>query len=80
MELVEALKSAQFVIDNEGQRTAVLMDIRSWEMLLNWIEDIADTKIASQALIELHVAGGRPQQAGWLAWFALDPRDGFVET
>ena len=68
MTIVEALKSAQFVVDNEGQQTAVLLDIQSWEALINWIEDITDLKIAAQALTELEVAGGRPQQAGWLAW------------
>ncbi len=68
MIIVEALKSAQFVVDNEGQQTAVLLDIQSWEALINWIEDITDLKIAAQALTELEVAGGRPQQAGWLAW------------
>ncbi len=68
MTIVETLKSAQFVVDNEGQQTAVLLDIQSWEALINWIEDITDLKIAAQALTELEVAGGRPQQAGWLAW------------
>jgi hypothetical protein len=64
----EALKSVQFVVDDEGQRTAVLLDIRAWEVLINWIETVTDTKIAIQALTELQQAGGRPEQAGWLAW------------
>lgn len=68
MTVADALQSAQFVVDKEGQRTAVILDIRSWEMLIGWIEDITDTKIASQALTELHEAGGRSRQAGWLAW------------
>jgi hypothetical protein len=64
----ETLKSIQFVVDDKGQRTAVLLDIRAWEMLIKWIETVTDTKIAVQALQELHQAGGRPEQAGWLAW------------
>lgn len=64
----EALKSMQFVVDDKGQRTAVLLDIRAWEMLIKWIETVTDTKIALQALQELQQVGGRPEQAGWLAW------------
>ena len=68
MTLTEALRSAQFVIDNEGKRNAVLLDIQAWEKLITWIEDITDIKISFRALSELQEAGGRPQQAGWLAW------------
>lgn len=64
----EALKPMQFVVDDKGQQTAVLLDIRAWEMLIKWIEIVTDTKIAVQALNELQQAGGRPEQAGWLAW------------
>jgi hypothetical protein len=64
----EALKSMQFVVDDKGQRTAVLLDIRAWEMLIKWIETVTDTKIVAQALNELQQAGGRPEQAGWLVW------------
>lgn len=62
------LKSVQFVVDDAGQRTAVLLDIQTWETLLNWIETVTDTQIAVQALAKLQQAGGRPEQASWLAW------------
>lgn len=68
MTVVEVLKSAQFVVDNKGHQTAVLLDIESWQALVDWIEDLIDVKIATEALSEIEVAGGRPQQAGWLAW------------
>lgn len=68
MTVVDVLKSAQFVVNNKGQRTAVLLNIQSWKTLINWIEDVADIKVASQALAELHTSGERPEQAGWLAW------------
>ena len=68
MTVIEALKSAQFVVDTSGRQTAVLLDIQSWEALLNWIEDITDIKIATHGLTELEMTGGRPQQAGWLDW------------
>jgi len=68
MTVIEDLKSAQFVVDNSGHQTAVLLDIQSWKALLNWFEDVVDIKIATQGLTELEMAGGRPQQAGWLEW------------
>jgi len=68
MTVTEALKSVQFVVNNEGQHTAVLLNIHAWEALISWIEDIADTEIAVQALAELPASGGHPEQAGWLAW------------
>lgn len=68
MAIAEVLKSVQFVVDDKGKRTAVLLDITTWETLINWIETLTDTKIAVQVLTELQQAGGRPEQAGWLAW------------
>lgn len=68
MTIVDALQSAQFVVNDEGQRTAVLMDIQAWDSLIDWLETVIDTKIATQSLAELKSAGGRPQQANWLAW------------
>jgi hypothetical protein len=67
----EALKSVQFVVNDKGQRTAVLLDIRTWDMLIKWIETVTDTKIAVQALDELQQAGGRPERASWLAWDSI---------
>jgi hypothetical protein len=68
MMITEALQSMQFVVDDKGQRTAVLLDIRDWEMLIQWIETVTDTEIVVHALQELHQVGGQPEQAGWLAW------------
>lgn len=68
MTVIEALKSAQYVVDKNGHRTAVLLTMKSWQSLIDWIEDIADAHLAAEALTTLQAAGGRPQEAGWLAW------------
>lgn len=68
MTVVEALKSAQFVVDHSGHRTAVLLTMQSWQSLLHWIEDVADSQDAAEVLTALQRSGGRPEQAGWLAW------------
>ncbi len=71
MTVIEALKSAQFVIDHNGQRTSVVLPMQSWRSLLDWLEDLADAQNAAEALSALQAAGGRPQEAGWLAWDAI---------
>ncbi len=37
-QILNELRSAQFVVDELGQRTGALLDIRVWERLLNWAE------------------------------------------
>lgn len=68
MTVIEALKSAQYVVDKNGHRRGVLLTMQSWQSLMSWIEDIADARLASEALTTLQAAGGRPEDAGWLAW------------
>lgn len=68
MTVKEVLQSAQFVVNNEGRRTAVLLNIKDWETLIDWIETISDTQIAIQALSDLDAVNGRPEKAGWFAW------------
>lgn len=68
MTVLESLKSVQFLVNQQGQKTAVLLDIQDWEQIINWIETNIDIKIATQAMQALENAGGRPKQAGWLAW------------
>ncbi len=64
MTVVEALKSAQFVVDNRGHRTAVSLTIHAWKRLMDWVAAVTDAKIVTQAFAELQAAGGRPQRAG----------------
>ena len=68
MTVVEALKSAQYVVDHNNHQTAVLLPMQSWQSLLDWIDNMADTHLAADALTALQAAGGRPERAGWLAW------------
>lgn len=66
--IADAIQPLQFLVDAEGQRTAVVLDVRAWELLSEWVETVTDSKIALQSLTELQTAGGRPEQAGWLLW------------
>lgn len=59
--------TVQYVTDSEGRRTGVLLDIRAWESVVDWMENSTDAQLAVKALSELH-AGGGPQGAGWVSW------------
>jgi hypothetical protein len=37
-QLLEELRAAQFLVDDQGHRTGVLLDIKVWEKLLVWAE------------------------------------------
>ena len=63
---VEALQSVQFVTV-KGKRLAVL-SAEDWEALIEWMEDLEDTRIARTAYAELKAAGGDRRRAGWLEW------------
>ncbi len=64
----EAIHPVQFLVDAKGERTAVVLDVRAWELLSEWIETVTDRKIALDSMSELEAAGGRPERAGWLSW------------
>ncbi len=44
MTVKEMLKAAQYLIDKEGNRTAVLFDYALWEEFLELLEDIEDAE------------------------------------
>ncbi|NDJ16452.1 hypothetical protein [Myxacorys almedinensis] len=37
-QILDELRSAQFVVDESGRRTGALLDIKVWEKLLSWVE------------------------------------------
>ena len=59
--------TVQYVTDDEGRCVAVLLDIRAWDSLLDWIENSTDVQVAIKTLSELHAERG-PREAGWLPW------------
>jgi hypothetical protein len=70
MKGLEALKSAQFITIKE-QRLVVL-SAEDWDMLIEWLEDLEDAKIAKQSLSELKATNGDRKKAGWLEWSEVE--------
>lgn len=71
MTVADMLKAAHFVVDEAGQRTAVIVDIDDWSRLMALIEAVVDNRTAQTALEELAAADGDPARAGWLDWRSL---------
>jgi hypothetical protein len=57
MSVTELLKSVQFVIDSDGNRTAVQLDLALWEELVMLLEDLEDAEEIEQAHSEETVKG-----------------------
>ncbi len=56
------LQKAQFVMDADGHATAAMLDIQTWEALLDWLEDIEDVQLARERLEHWK------NKRGWTRW------------
>ncbi len=65
MSALDALKSVQFLIDQSGRPSAVQIDIKAWESLLGWLEDVEDRATLRAMIARLHKG---PKDAGALRW------------
>lgn len=63
---LEVLHSVEF-LNIKGKQVTVL-DVETWQALIEWLETLEDLQIAKQALNELKAAGGNRERAGWLKW------------
>ena len=63
---LEVLQSVEF-LKIKGNQVAVL-DVETWQALIEWLETLEDLQIAKQALNELKAAGGNRDRAGWVKW------------
>ena len=63
---LEVLQAVKF-LNLKGKQVAVL-DVETWQALIEWLETLEDWQIAKKALNELKAAGGNRQRAGWLKW------------
>jgi PHD/YefM family antitoxin component YafN of YafNO toxin-antitoxin module len=62
MTVAEVLKAAQFVVDQEGKPTAVMLDMSVWNALLEALENVEDAEIVRERL-----KNWRTKQ-GWTRW------------
>ena len=61
-------KKIQYVIGSKGKPTGVLVDLKTWESIIDALEEADDVSIAREALEKLDAAGGNPEKAGFISW------------
>jgi hypothetical protein len=62
MTVTDVLKSAQFLVDQEGKPTAVVLDIAVWDAFLSALEDVEDSELARERLKDWRT------KQGWTRW------------
>ena len=74
MTVTEVLKSAHFVVDQDGKPTTVVLDIAVWDAFLSALEDVEDN-----ALIRDRLKNWRTKQ-GWTRWEDVDSEADVLPT
>ena len=57
-----------YVMNAEGEAEAVLIDIATWKMILERLEDSVDQSLLRQALNDLEALSKGSRPLGWQAW------------
>ncbi len=65
--VLEALSSARFVINPQGERVAVQLNLEDWEQILDYLELQDDRSLVRSAQIQLK-ALRQGEMNGWVAW------------
>jgi hypothetical protein len=67
MTVNEVLAGAQFVVDQQGQTTGVFLPVKTWQILLAWLEKLEDDE--DRQLLRERLPQGRFSEAsGMLRW------------
>ena len=58
----------RIVPDVEGSPAGVLVDIQTWESIIEALEMADDLPVIRKALSELRIADSDPEKAGFIPW------------
>ncbi|MUG93920.1 hypothetical protein F7734_16550 [Scytonema sp. UIC 10036] len=70
-DVFKALKSANFLVDANGQRVAVQLSMAAWEILLDWVENQEDAAIVKAAIPKLKELRSGSESREWIDWDAV---------
>ena len=62
------LTRPSYVMNADGQPEAVLIDIATWQLILERLQDMADNQILSEVLADLKILASGNRPAGWKSW------------
>jgi hypothetical protein len=63
--LIEAMRSARYLVDGKGVKTDIIFSMTIWEKLIAWLEEREDRRLLEEWLPRLRLG---PQKAGALRW------------
>ena len=63
----DILGNISYVIDGQGKKAAVQLDLKTWNALLGYLEDLEDRSLAKEKLNRLMTG---PEKSGAVAWDA----------
>jgi hypothetical protein len=62
---LDVLNSIRYVVDQDGRKSAVQVDIQAWDILLSYLEDLEDRALLRDKIQRL-VHG--PEASGATSW------------
>jgi hypothetical protein len=70
------LESVQYVIDKDGQQTAVLLDLPTWDALRHLLEDLGEDERLGELLAEVQDDETFEGDAAWATYqsYLSDPK------
>lgn len=62
---MKVLGNVRYVVDNQGKKAAVQLDVKAWNALLSYLEDLEDHALVKEKLQHLMVG---PEKSGAVDW------------
>ncbi len=63
--LIEAIRSARYLVDDNGVKTDIVFSMTVWKKLIVWLEEREDHRLLEEWLPRLQLG---PRKAGALRW------------
>jgi len=67
-QLARTIKPPSYVVEADGQATAVLVDIATWQRITAYLEDAEDNAILRAAATDLAALAQGQRPDGWKSW------------
>jgi hypothetical protein len=62
---IKLLENVRFVVDSQGNKAAVQIDLKAWEALLAYLEEVEDRELIRESINRLQSG---PEKSGAVAW------------